>query len=418
MIYIDSKHKTQLLFLTLMMIVLSSCGQSAPQEESRYTRSEDIVVSSDAVLPENETELLENGYDYSDSSDTNDPDSWLYRVSDPERYRGTPYQPREYDFSLSFKDDLLVVDYGQRTVNVYKASYTYAPECQVSGTWQFKMYYWPGLIDTCQGLGILKKDKVLNNFLNVRKISLSEIEDSESIAESLGIDGNSEILCWTYDTGGITGVNEKIQFIPLSSQYIDNLPIRREGNYFPVYEWSDEIPLSRYTDFDQDLDWSGCFIDSSETNYIYVRMQKYEVETPIYEDLTVYPAEECLSEIKNAIIYNNFSHQKKATDPNKMALYTVWETDVVVYCMELAYTVMDPMPLENRGTDSTHYAHELTIVPVWNVYYIATNSRKSDEDIVYGGMVMLNAVTGESIYSEMYGPEENDYLYPHAKDPG
>ena len=89
MIYIDSKHKTQLLLLTLMMIVLSSCGQSAPQEESRYTRSEDIVVSSDAVLPENETELLENGYDYSDSSDTNDPDSWLYRVSDPERYRGT-----------------------------------------------------------------------------------------------------------------------------------------------------------------------------------------------------------------------------------------------------------------------------------------------------------------------------------------
>jgi len=411
-------HLIWSIFTVATVVMLTSCGHSTSQEESRYTRSVDIVVSSDSDMLGNKMEPNASGDDTADLSNTDDTDSWLYRVSDPERYRDTPYKPREYDFSISFKDNLLVVDYGQQTVNVYKARYTDVPETPASETWQFKNYDCPGLIDTCQGFGILKKNKVINNFYNVREISLSEIDGAESLAQSLGIDGNSGILCWTYDTGGITGVKEKIQFVPLSAQYIDNLPIRREKNYSPVYEWSDEIPLSRYTDFDNNSDWTGCFIDSSETNFLYVRMQKFEVESPVYEDLTVFPAEECLSEIKNAIIYNNFSHRKKATDPNKMELYTVWETDVVVYCMELAYTVLDPMPLENRGTDPTHYTHELTIVPVWNVYYTATNSKKSDENIVYDGMVMLNAVTGKSIYSEMYGPEENDYLYPHAKDLG
>ena len=95
----------------------------------------------------------------------------------------------------------------------------------------------------------------------------------------------------------------------------------------------------------------------------------------------------------------------------------IWETDVVVCCMKLLYTVLDfsPMALE---TDDHLKEHELSIVPVWFVYYTATNSKTADENIVYNGTVMLNAVIRESIYSEMYGPEENEYLYPHAKDLG
>lgn len=413
---IDSKHKTQLLFLAFMMIVLSSCGRSAPQEESRYTRSEDIVVSSDAVLQENETELLENDYDYSESSDTNDPDSWLYRVSDPERYRGEPYEPHEYDFSLSFRDDMLVVNYGKSTVNVYQARYEESLESQNVEEWQFKMNSYPDFIDECQGYhSPLSRNEVLANFNNVGILSFSEL-NAETLAEKLGIDSNNMALCWTYKTGSILGVGEEIQYVPLSSQYIESIPIRRDFNISPVYEWSEDISLSRQCNYDPTRNWQGCYIDTDQTTFLFVIEERFSIGEIIHENLSVRPAEECLPEIKKAIIYNSFSHRSAATDPNKMDLYTVWETDVVVYCMELAYTVLDSTPLE--WYDPHLETHELTIVPVWNVYYTATNSKTADENIVYGGTVMLNAVTGESIYSEMYGPEESEYLYPYAKDPG
>ena len=407
----------RLSILILLMILLTSCGHSTPQDVSRSTNSSDIVISSENTSAKTESQASTNNTIDTEPSETYDPDSWLSRVSDPVLYRDTPYKPIEYDFSISFKDNLLVVDYGRQTVSVYQARYDDIPESKVSGTWQLRMHSVPDVIDWCQGHhGPLSKDEVLNNFFNVRRISFSEIEGFDSIAEDLGIGMNNAALCWTYDTGDISGANGQIQYIPLSAQYIDGLPVRMDKNDGPVFEYSEGAELSRRTNWDPRKNWRGCYMDSNQTIFLYVSEERFVIENMISEDLKVYPAEDCLAEIKKAIIYNNFSHRKVATDPNKMELYTVWETDVVVYCMELAYMVLDPTPYEQY--DDHLETHELTIAPVWVAYYTVTNSRTADENIVYGGTVMLNAVTGESIYSEMYGPEENDYLYPHAKDPG
>ncbi|MBO4688142.1 MAG: hypothetical protein J5636_06470 [Clostridiales bacterium] len=309
-----------------------------------------------------------------------------------------------------------MVNYGKSTVNVYQARYEDSLENQNAEEWQFKKNSYPVFIDECQGYhSPLSKIEVLANFNNVGVQSISEL-NAETVAENLGIDSNNMALCWTYKTGSISGVGEEIQYVPLSSQYIESIPIRRDFNISPVYEWSEDIALSRQCNYDPTRNWQGCYIDTDQTTFLFVLEERFSIGEIIHENQPVRPAEECLPEIKKAIIYNNFSHRSGATDPNKMDLYTVWETDVVVYCMELAYTVLDSTPLE--WYDPHLETHELTIVPVWNVYYTATNSKTADENIVYGGTVMLNAVTGESIYSEMYGPEESEYLYPYAKDPG
>lgn len=409
-------HLIWSIFTVATVVMLTSCGHSTPQDVSRSTRSADIVVSSEPSVSDTVQFSSESEEVSVEPSETYDPESWLSRVSDPERYRDTPYKPREYDFSISFKDDILLVTYGQQTVNVYKARYDDVP-----GRWPddapWKVFYGPNVIDWCQGHhGPLSKDEVLNNSYNVHTVSLSEITDADYLAERIGLDINSELLCWTYNTSKLKWASETIQYIPLSPQFLDCLPIRRDHNYGPVLDWGEGIPLSRPSYSSQSAPWSVLFLNSDRTTGAFVDVEKFSIEDVVSENLPVSRVEECLPEIKKAIMYNNFSHRKVATDPNKMELYTVWETDVVVYCMELAYTVLDPTPLEQY--DEHLETHELTIVPVWVVYYTATNSKTADENIVYNGTVMLNAVTGKSIYSEMYGPEENDYLYPHAKDLG
>ena len=413
----DSKHKIRLSFLVLVVIILTSCGHSTPQDVSRSTRSADIVASSESSVSDTVEFSSESEDVRIEPAETYDPESWLSRVSDPELYRDTPYKPQEFDFSITFKDDLLVVDFGQQSVNVYKARYDdVPPRWPDDAPWE--IFFSPNVIEWCQGYhGPLKKNEVINNIYNVRTETLSAVEDADYLATTLGIDIETQVLCWVYDTYEAPWNDDTIQYIPLSMQYLDNIPIRRDYNVDPVLDWAEDIPLSRQPTVNGRDQWGGLYINQSQTTVAYLTIGKFSIEDTLYNNLTVYPAEECLSEIKKAITYNNFSHRKVATDPNKMALNTIWETDVVVYCMELAYTVLDPSPVV-WGTDSQLKEHELTIVPVWVVYYTATNSKTADEDIVYDGTVMLNAVTGKSIYSEMYGPEENDYLYPHAKDPG
>ncbi len=404
-----------LILEVLSVVLLTSCGHSTPQDVSRSTRSADIVVSSEPSVSDTMEFSSESEEVIAEPSETYDPEFWLSRVSDPELYRDTPYKPREYDFSISFKDDLLVVDYGQQTVNVYKARYDDVPErWPDDAPWQ--VFYSPNVIDWCQGYhGPMSKDEVLNNSYNVRTVPLSEITDADYLAERIGLDINSELLCWTYDTSKLKWESETIQYIPLSSQFLDCLPIRRDSNVFPVFDWSEDSSLSRPSYSSLRDSWDGYFLNSDQTTGLFVIVEKFSIEDVVSENLPVSRVEECLPEIKKAIMYNNFSHRKVATDPNKMELYTVWETDVVVYCMELAYTVLDPTPVVWQ--DEHLETHELTIVPVWVVYYTATNSRTADENIVYNGAVMLNAVTGKSIYSERYGPGDDD-LYPHLKDPG
>ena len=434
------------LLLSVTIVFLTSCDRSTPQDVSRSTRSEVIIVSSDDVSTETESQVSTENKSATEPAETYDPESWLVRVSDPKLYENGPYEPEEYDFSITLKDDLLIVDYGISEVNLYKARYAEVPANTLEEQWQINGA--SSVIEWCEGWPVslswdsnhmdggkdrvsLSQSAVLKNFHNVGLVSLSEIEDVAYIADCLEIDINEKVLAWTYDTSGFPWDSEYlsdnknfrvspdiecVQYIPLCCQFLDGLPVRRDYNDGPVFDWSDDIPLSRSPNWDPLKNWSGVFMNSSQSSVMLVFAEKYEIENTLSERQSVISPETCQNEIKKAILYNNFSHIKSTPDPNRWGLHDIWETDVVVYCMELAYMVLDPTPLE--WFDDHLETHELTIVPVWVVYYTATNSKTADENIVYNGTVMLNAVTGRSIYSETYGPEENDYLYPHAKDPG
>ncbi|MBR5975940.1 MAG: hypothetical protein IK020_12240 [Clostridiales bacterium] len=434
------------------MLVLPSCGHSFSQEVSRSTQSIDIVISQDIIQSGDAISSTENDRS-SELPDDPDPNSWLVRVSDPERMLSYPNKPQEYDFTISFKKDILLVDYGKKTINVYHAKYADTPEQWQEDVWQkrgvgrlidwcegwpvpISCEEWNGHIDAGDDYVALDKEKVLDNIYNVQVCSFSEISEASEVAETVGIDINSPVLCWVYNTcdfpwetdyvnylrsiGGfqIPSDIESVQYIPLSTQYLDGIPIRRENKAYPVLEWSEETELSRQPEYNPLENWDGCFINSSNTAVVMFLVDKYAIGDTVSEGLSVFPADECLPGIRNAIIYNAYNHQKASADPDEFGMNYVWETDVVVYCMELAYTVLDPYPYDPFSIDEHLETHELTIVPVWIAYYTATNSKTTDGEIVYNGTVMVNAVNGESIYSEMYGPEENEYLYPHAKDPG
>ena len=87
--------------------------------------------------------------------------------------------------------------------------------------------------------------------------------------------------------------------------------------------------------------------------------------------------------------------------------------------MELSYAALDPTPRLEPGDadfENNHSETILTLVPVWEVYYTITDP--NNDSVVGNGMVMINAITGESLFSDEYGYQQNEKLFPHLHDPG
>ncbi|MBR5975683.1 MAG: hypothetical protein IK020_10945 [Clostridiales bacterium] len=424
----------------LSLFLVTSCNHATDQEISRSLKDEDITVTVDSSLSMAETDLTIVDPDTSESLD---PNSWLVRVSDPERMQFHPDAPKEYDFSVSFKEDMLVVDYGKQTVNVYIGKYDKSPEPWQNKTWDtvgaIHVVLWcegePTNI-SCEELDgeiiegddyvALEKAEVLDNIYNVHIISLSDIEGGSELTEALGLSTDTAVLSWTYNLYDFPWDSEyfnaiesfkvpstitTFEYIPLSAQYIDGVPTRLPAGDAPTIDWLHDGNLARPAHYDPRTDWGKSYLfNQSFTCATVFHVYRYMITDTIQEEVPIIPADSCLAEIKKAILYNAYSHLKATPDSSKIGMNHVWETDVVVYCMELSYAVLDPCPLDPYEDDLD--SHELTMVPVWNVYYTATNSKVADENVVYSGTVMVSAVTGESIYSEMYGPDENEYLYP------
>ena len=201
---------------------------------------------------------------------------------------------------------------------------------------------WNGHIDAGDDYVALDKEKVLDNIYNVQVCSFSEISEASEVAETVGIDINSPVLCWVYNTcdfpwetdyvnylrsiGGfqIPSDIESVQYIPLSTQYLDGIPIRRENKAYPVLEWSEETELSRQPEYNPLENWDGCFINSSNTAVVMFLVDKYAIGDTVSEGLSVFPADECLPGIRNAIIYNAYNHQKASADPDEFGMNYVW----------------------------------------------------------------------------------------------
>lgn len=403
-------HKAHICILLSILVMLTSCGKTTPHEVSHSVQYTDIVTSSG-----------------NDSSVGND-SSESQKISSNDEF--VP------DFRLSFKKDMLVVDYGKTTVNLYHAKYPLYDGTPFEEGWIVsgmddvcKWCKGQPLISNLQGDGhqvveyiVLEKDLVLNNIASVRKVPVSGTVDYQEATSVLASDSDAEVLCWTYNLGEFPWKNyeneewfqvfsemKQVDYVLVNRQHVDGVPIQNRpcGVLGAVYEWDGVIEPSRQAAN------QGCIMVNPSRTCIYdIGYSQYSISEAFEKDLVVKNPSECLGGIGKALSYAPNYVSRTSADKTKQDLLSIYGTDVEVYCMELSYAVMDPNPVDYENRQS----HELTLVPVWKVYYTVTNSDRANPDIVFCGEVFINAVTGESLYSETYGPEENEFLYPGAKE--
>ena len=342
----------------------------------------------------------------------------------------------EKDFCVEYSDELLIVDYGKESANVYHAQY--APLADSWGD-DWMVYGFVEIQDWCRGCPItidggdyyvLDRQTAIMNIKNVHVKSLEDIAEGEEIARRMNLDPSSSILCWSYSINDFPSKEfealdyfcapvdlEQIQYTRISAQYIDGIPVygTTSGYKLYTYEWPGVIKVSRLADTGVK---DGYHINPSQTCILDIERAKYSKTETVESDMAIVPPESCLEEIKKALMYDPSAVLQTSVDRSKEELLDIWGKAVEVYCMELSYVALDPNPrlCDENGynePEEDRMKHELTLVPVWEVYYIITNPK--NDTTVADGKVMINAITGQSLYSNQYGPNQNKDLYPELE---
>lgn len=411
-------EKTGICSFLLLIAMLSSCADSSAQDVSRSVKSSSITpYSSESVIESSEAFSSEV-----ESSETSEP-------------RWRDQKPSEFEFNLSFSENMLKVDYGKTSVNVYRAQYA-----EMLDNWGEEWSEWGASViyDWCIGLdqsiwGGEEGTKALffspdpstsiYNAHNVHEVKLNELDDFELVTEKTGIDPDTDVLCWTFDIKGfpkefgeesffVTPTDmTTVKYMRVANQYLDNLPVYGESKFFfgCTYEWGGVIEPSRATDGESVFHNGPTRINPSHTCIFQLKEEMYTVGETVLTDLSITAPELCLDGIKEALLYDPCA----AIGNDEIG--DVWGKDIEVYCMELAYAAVDSTPRNYDESKEEHLLHKLYLVPVWEVYYTIHDPVSNK---INCGMVIINAVTGESLFSDKYGPEENTELYPDLLLPG
>lgn len=400
-----------------LVILLTSCTKTDVQEVSRTVQYSNI---STITSTNNEREELYKNIITDPSDEKSSMASWT----------GNPaYTPEEYDFSLGFSQDFCVIDYGKSDVCVYQAEY----EDSAEDWYEEWVENWvPYVYDWCTGWPITvdgakyyvqNAEISTNNIENVQLRELSEIEEHEELLNRFNLQPDSRVLCWTYDIvdfpwsdfrsldyfSAPEGLNT-ISYVRLCAQYVDGLPVNGgiSGTRFPTYEWTGVVGPSKAADREGDI----LHVNPSHTTICTVNRNRYKTTKTIMKNQEIVLPQECLSSIKKAILYDPQADIRPSATPTKEELLHVWGKSVEVYCAELSYMALDSCLISTERKEE----HEIFLVPVWKIYYLITNP-KNDTSVAYG-QVMINAITGESLFSEQFGPDENTALYPELLLPG
>jgi len=400
----------------LSILLLTSCADSSAQDISRSVKSTSIIPASLDPIVEDSEEIPSK----TEMGDIDEPSSGNQK-------------PGQFDFTLSFSENLLKVDYGKSSVNVYQARYAI-----MTDNWGEDWSEWGASIiyEWCIGMNLSICDgetkdmhfspdpmTSIHNAQNVRVAKLNDFDDCKLIAERMEIDPDTDMLFWTFDVKDFPKEYKEeeyfvaptdlttVKFMRVPTQYVDGLPAYGKSQYFfgCTYEWKEVIEPSRSTDGESVFHYGPCRINPSHTCIFELQEEQFSVGETLLSDMPIIDAELCLDEIKEALLYDPC-----ATMGNS-EIEDIWGKNIEVYCVELAYAALDSTPRKYDESEEEHLLHKLYLVPVWEVYYTI-------DDPVSGkvacGMVIINAVTGESFFSDRYGPEENTELYPDLLLPG
>lgn len=417
--------------------------QTASCSNSTKTESSSSLASGDPSLQSETTESLE------DTSSGTETEMSLPSVCPNCEQSET--ENVEQDFNLTFCDDLQVFDYGKETVNVYRAEYddyiqlsdsfftewfthpsefglltkwatgrpfSYSPE--IRSVDDFNKY--DGIPTETRSFQCKDGVTVKRNIQNVEMVALKDIEDGEELAKECGLDVNSPILYWKYtivDLPKDEAVKsffvdepidsnifdmEMLNYAQIRAQYVDNIPISNEWDnfYYCTYEWPGVIEPSRPSD-SCSVEFSEYLLDNPSATYsCELTTQRYRPTEVIQSDLPVIDPLDCLDGIKDTILY------QPSAITNDWGLLGPWGKDIEIYCMELAYFSLDPNPSDMNESQESKAQHSMYLVPVWKAYYTCTDPKSN---MIIGGSLMINAVTGETLFSSTIGQGMNEDLY-------
>ena len=127
---------------------------------------------------------------------------------------------------------------------------------------------------------------------------------------------------------------------------------------------------------------SSTYARNGNTVIAMYRAKEFSIKSIVEENLPVKPIPECIQGVKDALSYYPFDLD-----------------NVQFYAAELVYEPLSDFNIEARDFDENGHTY---LVPVWHVYYIAT-----EMDMLSGtGFVSINAITGEALYSSEYSYQD------------
>ena len=402
---IQLRNKCAIFSVLIVFCMLTSCADRTAQEVSRSMKSEAIIPyseQSNTEVSENTSVMIDNDYETTPS------------------WGGGPYnKPKEFVFNLVFSQDVLIVDYGRSTANVYQAEYQ-----ELRPLWEDDWYEidigeiqkWcignPVMISFDEEKGadyyaVQDHNTSLQNLYSVELIHINTIKDYEEVIRRQGIESDRKVLCWTYRVNEFPRPTELelLNYVRVPPQYIDDLPVygKCSGCGMDTFECPGVVGPSIIAE-------EGAVeiarINPSHTCLFDIERRAYSIKDTLQSNISIVDPTTCLEEIKKALMYNPCVDAVNSVDPEKPDMYDVWGKDVEIYCVELSYTALDSSyPRESDETEEEIMQHEVYLVPVWEVYYIVTNPE--NELTISSGTVMINALTGKSLFSDKYGPGDN-----------
>ena len=399
--------------MTLLGFTLTSCADSAAQEVSRTMHSETIIAYSEY------DSNVQNEMEISDEVKEETSPSWG---------GGPSHKPKEFAFNLVLGEDLLIVDYGKSAANVYQAEYS--EDRPFWGEEWYEAIFFE-IQEWCIGIPVMyssSADNGVNNFAvqdhktslqnlrSVELITIDSIDEYEEVVRRQGIKSNSKVLCWTFaikdfptqiaDYNGVEAPADldTIKYMRVCPQYVDDLPVYGKCTFCGVdtFEWPGVMgPSCSAYEGNTEI----VRVNPSYTCMFDIERRTYSIKATVQSNISIVDPTTCVEEIEKALRYDPCAVAAHSADPQKEDMYHIWEKDVEVYCMELAYAAFDTSYPKRDATEEELRQHDLFLIPVWEVYYVVTNP--DNELTISSGLVMINALTGESLFSDEYGPFEN-----------
>ncbi|MBR5417085.1 MAG: hypothetical protein IK109_03510 [Clostridiales bacterium] len=438
-------HEKTLAGILALSILFSvaSCGRKESEEQTEPSRS--LQTSSISPITEGSSDDPSDGGSGDIGNGSADPDPGFSEETTEPTWGGAPWnKPSSFDFNLKYSDDLKVVDYGKSTVNVYHGRYNVGEEPikweeRSASAWIYNdtnyLMQWghgEAVMDPRDSFkwSVPDREKSLSNIHSVEAVPLSMMPDGKEVANNLNLPSDTQVLMWTYDVADfpwdyfedadwieIPRDIKTTKVVQLDSQYVDGLPLTGGRTYcdgYDTFEWEGVVGPSRLRSDVTGYFYQGIYHKPDGTCTYIFPTNTYTITDTILENQTIVDPTTCLDAIRKTLLYSPSFGGSFPDDDRPPFPIHIWEMDIEVYLMELSYVVLDPEPLEYDDPDLA--SHELTLVPVWEVYVTVTDPE--NEQLLQTRKLMINAVTGASLYSDKYGPNENEVLYPHLHDPG